>query len=1378
MPFPSLSPEPAWGDVTALIHVSLPSPFTYDLVLGAIGSQIHGFSLPDGRPRFTVPAVLPDSIRCHGLSTCLDTLHSTNCTTAKLYIAAHGGRHVNIFSLSLPSTPTAPTPLPLSLLPRFSAWTMACKIQLDNNVLVAAVGLSDNSVEMYEIDTKTASAHRRSRQSCTTRCLLYSMDIYMPQHETCCYIAGGTIFLDIVVWTAVTGSATTQAAQEEERSVLFVLKGHEGSIHTVKWGPLGKSLASGSDDRMVLLWKLSLSSTLSTTTTIKSPTHALHGHVSRLWNSCFNPDETILVSASEDGTCRFWDVSSSPSPGQSSTTTTTTTTTTSIDSKQYCIGTLMAHRFRGVWHCCLDRARLITAGADGSIKVWNLWDVLDKNIVQNRLLPHNNNNNHHHQHHQGGTGIDGCCWELRPLQGRLPDPSSTQVGWHSGNSSITENSSNKTTTTTTTTTTTKKKFEFDSKSECVRCVCLSRDHATLFIATNQGLIHQVTLPVAKVGSSSPFSPSYTSSEEGIEEERWVTIYKATQRRPITSLSFGEGSTEEGRRRLAGCTISGHACALVWNDDDDDKDSTSFSVWEWEAASSSAERNDDGGENDNKILGVYVVDEMPWEWVFTTSRGGGVCLWKLTRSGVGGGGGDGIGGGGMPMAVVAAVARCPLYKSTMICSLTGIPVALSSSSEYYSAPPPSSCWLIGVGTSCGGVVLWRLELGNDAKGSCSFTQVSCIRDAAHCTPVRSISILPSSSLYDSNDRNCTSAQLELYSGGSNGVLGMYSIGTGGVLSFVREERAHEMLIMNGIYDTTRIGRKSVSGGGENGKIRRKEERLIFGYQTTYFLIWDTIAEAQVCSVPVGTWKRPWTVRVDGPHCVTLCYDCSEDKRAIMMYVRRGEVGGEGGLRCAPHKPPFALIPPGNSREINVVRSLGEGRGWVTGGEDGSLRRFMSNVDNDGDDAHIEWMSAHVMGTIVKAIDVVECVGGGLTQPNDPVHTLMVTVGSQQTAMAWQFMYKSSNGSSATDSLLSSRLIGIHAPPSLFMRKNKPEGRPDVHADARYLCVSVVVSASTTSTTWAFVVVGSSTGKIEVLALPVSHSPSPPGVLDDGEGRDDAMAQQQPWEVVAILDYHRTPVLSIDTVTSPSLLSVQGEKEERQLMQVMAFSGGTDGTVVVWDLTACLHTFLQQKQQQKQGYEPVSPPSTPARLHPRHTIPFVHQSGINGLSCATVGPSQTTTNTNGWCSHKEGEEVVVCVTAGDDQAITVTTLHVQHCTDPTTSTVERVHQYKEGNAHASAVRDVWTNGRKAWSVGLDQRCRQWDLVVHHSDDDDSSNIKMEMKESGCVMTQVVEPASLCVINTNKGDPEMPGVEGDDASVAVAVAGRGLHIIQRWE
>jgi len=158
-----------------------------------------------------------------------------------------------------------------------------------------------------------------------------------------CYVAGGTIFLDVVVWKIVQqvkrqpahlhGESHQEEEEEEEEEVhpLFLLKGHQGSIHTVRWGHDALTLASGSDDRTLRIWTIPsaiesddsltyevLQGSLTTRRTIDvaspprppeiQPRHVLFGHVARLWGTCFSADGKVVVSCSEDGSCRVWEV--------------------------------------------------------------------------------------------------------------------------------------------------------------------------------------------------------------------------------------------------------------------------------------------------------------------------------------------------------------------------------------------------------------------------------------------------------------------------------------------------------------------------------------------------------------------------------------------------------------------------------------------------------------------------------------------------------------------------------------------------------------------------------------------------------------------------------------------------------------------------------------------------------------------------------------------------------------------------------------------------------------------------------------------------------------------------------------------------------------
>ena len=82
----------------------------------------------------------------------------------------------------------------------------------------------------------------------------------------------------------------------------------------------------------------------------------------------------------------------------------------------------------------------------------------------------------------------------------------------------------------------------------------------------------------------------------------------------------------------------------------------------------------------------------------------------------------------------------------------------------------------------------------------------------------------------------------------------------------------------------------------------------------------------------------------------------------------------------------------------------------------------------------------------------------------------------------------------------------------------------------------------------------------------------------------------------------------------------------------------------------------------------------------------------------------------------------------------------------------------------LQGVWTDGRHAISVGLDQRLRAWSVgtCVGAPDTDAAPGVLLAAEEVGTTVVQVVEPEAL-------------SVEGDAAQGwHVAVAGRGLQVL----
>jgi WD40 repeat protein len=103
----------------------------------------------------------------------------------------------------------------------------------------------------------------------------------------------------IVVGT--TGATTTDVLTLDARSgELRNLAGHGAEVTGVAFSPDGALLATGSDDRSIILWS----------TDDWKPATVLSGHEDRVWRLSFTPEGDMLLSAGSDGTMRWWDVDS------------------------------------------------------------------------------------------------------------------------------------------------------------------------------------------------------------------------------------------------------------------------------------------------------------------------------------------------------------------------------------------------------------------------------------------------------------------------------------------------------------------------------------------------------------------------------------------------------------------------------------------------------------------------------------------------------------------------------------------------------------------------------------------------------------------------------------------------------------------------------------------------------------------------------------------------------------------------------------------------------------------------------------------------------------------------------------------------------------
>jgi len=177
--------------------------------------------------------------------------------------------------------------------------------------------------------------------------------------------------------------------------------------------------------------------------------------------------------------------------------------------------------------------------------------------------------------------------------------------------------------------------------------------------------------------------------------------------------------------------------------------------------------------------------------------------------------------------------------------------------------------------------------------------------------------------------------------------------------------------------------------------------------------------------------------------------------------------------------------------------------------------------------------------------------------------------------------------------------------------------------------------------------------------------------------------------------------------------------------IGLTGSSDGCIAVWNLSDAAEAHLE-----------LDPGSTSRvkTLRPLLELPGAHQSGVNALSLATV-------------PREAGREpLLVAVSAGDDQSLRAQWLEVTEGeAPPGYSGAIALAQ----SAHSSAVRDVWTDGRLAYSVGLDQCLRAWRLLPPASMTGNVGNRDVSDSPNGtivlvcCVRVDVMEPCTMSVL-----------------------------------
>lgn len=189
---------------------------------------------------------------------------------------------------------------------------------------------------------------------------------------------------------------------------LPVMRSAQGAVFTTAFSPCTRYLVTGSDDRTLRVWDLSLIPAAPSPAGTTVPHLTMWGHIARVWRAVFLPTpsptaasspsshppataaaETLdLTSVAEDGTCRLWRVSRSAISAPSSST--APAARQSATEKGYALLETWreGHDGRSIWS--VEGARLprlsengqkeedegrgrrvvLTGGADGAVRSW------------------------------------------------------------------------------------------------------------------------------------------------------------------------------------------------------------------------------------------------------------------------------------------------------------------------------------------------------------------------------------------------------------------------------------------------------------------------------------------------------------------------------------------------------------------------------------------------------------------------------------------------------------------------------------------------------------------------------------------------------------------------------------------------------------------------------------------------------------------------------------------------------------------------------------------------------------------------------------------------------------------------------------------------
>ena len=103
-----------------------------------------------------------------------------------------------------------------------------------------------------------------------------------------------------IAWSLLLNSKRRQGSSGRALgTLLYIDRRHTGSVRAADWSPDGTRIASGSDDKTVLVWDAANG----------GHSFTYHGHASSVLTVAWSPDGRRIASGNSDGTVQVWDAS-------------------------------------------------------------------------------------------------------------------------------------------------------------------------------------------------------------------------------------------------------------------------------------------------------------------------------------------------------------------------------------------------------------------------------------------------------------------------------------------------------------------------------------------------------------------------------------------------------------------------------------------------------------------------------------------------------------------------------------------------------------------------------------------------------------------------------------------------------------------------------------------------------------------------------------------------------------------------------------------------------------------------------------------------------------------------------------------------------------